>query len=161
MGLGLSFFWKPLYICSLKTWNEMYYIIYLSTATELFEEQELEEILKTSRRNNSENDVTGILLYLDGSIIQVLEGEESTVKELYQKILLDRRHTGAIKLKEGTLEKRNFPDWSMGYQKLSHSEVKNLIGQKNLSDLTFYPTDENGKHPAMVVLRSFMKNLRY
>ena len=49
-----------------------YYIVYLSTATQLYSEKDMAHILTTSRKNNSEKDVTGILLYHEGSIMQVL-----------------------------------------------------------------------------------------
>ncbi len=73
-------------------------------------------IKSLSNSNNCDLNVTGILLYHEGSIAQVIEGEEQTLKALYGKIERDSRHRGIIKLSEGNLDPRNFPDWSMGFR---------------------------------------------
>lgn len=139
----------------------MYYIVYLSSATELMGEGELEEILEVSRRNNTERNITGLLVYMDGSIIQLLEGEKEVVLATYRKIISDPRHTGVIKLKEGELESRNFPEWSMGYKSVSASEAKKLEGYESLQDTELHQSfQDNSKHPAILVIKSFIKNNR-
>lgn len=47
-------------------------LIYTSSAVELFREDELVELLKTSRDNNRRRGITGMLLYNDGNFLQVL-----------------------------------------------------------------------------------------
>lgn len=137
----------------------MYYVIYLSTANRLMGEGELESILEVSRRNNTEKGITGLLVYADGSIIQLLEGEKETVLSTYKKILQDSRHSGAIKLKEGEMIERNFPQWSMGFEIVSKSNISKLTGYASLSSPEFGKSmDINSKHPAIVILKSFLKN---
>ena len=36
--------------------------------------------------------ITGLLLFIDGGFLQMLEGEERAVRELYTRIAADRRH---------------------------------------------------------------------
>src|ERR1044071_2672350 len=112
----------------------MYYIVYLSTAAQLMSDEELKEILLASNANNRDLDVTGMLLYHEGSIVQVIEGEEQTIKKLYAKIASDSRHRGIIKLGEGKLEQRNFPDWSMGFRTVSAQEFAQVAGYQNVND---------------------------
>ena len=50
-------------------------IVYFSSSVSQFQEEDLTTILQQSRQNNSESGVTGVMLYVRGSIIQVLEGE--------------------------------------------------------------------------------------
>jgi hypothetical protein len=90
----------------------------------------MENILEASRRNNSANEVTGILLYLDGAFMQVLEGESNAVQKTYTRICADKRHWNTLVLldREGT---RAFPDWSMGFKRISSDEE-----QRGLIDLT-------------------------
>ena len=54
----------------------MYYIVYLSSASKLFTEDELKEIVDISVKNNTRLGITGMMLYNEGNFIQVLEGEE-------------------------------------------------------------------------------------
>ena len=42
-----------------------------------------------------------MLLYKDGNLMQVLEGEESAVRALYAKITADDRHRGHMILWDG------------------------------------------------------------
>ncbi|WP_143959890.1 BLUF domain-containing protein [Litoribacter populi] len=139
----------------------MHYIVYLSSAATKFTEEELQRILVKSRANNEKNGITGILIYLDGSIIQVLEGEKEKVMRIYKTIGQDSRHRGLIRLKEGDLMERNFPEWSMGYHSISPQEAKELTGFKSATDQDFHSylySEDN--HPALTVLRAFLRNNR-
>lgn len=139
----------------------MYYLVYLSSASTLLSEEELKQILIQSRQHNTAQSITGMLLYMDGSIIQVLEGEEEKVKALYRKIALDPRHTQITRLVEGPLAKRNFPDWSMGYRSFSPEEVKQLPGYQEISTGEWFgPDAQRVTHPVMVILSSFYQNNR-
>lgn len=111
----------------------IHYLVYLSSSTHLFSEKELADILNVSRSNNSSLNVTGILLYYEGSIIQVLEGNEAVVKDLYTKIEKDARHKNVVRMVEGTNNERSFPDWSMGFKTLSNSEWQEYEGYLQLN----------------------------
>jgi hypothetical protein len=50
-------------------------IVYVSAAVKLLDDDQLFDILSSSRKNNAERDVTGVLLYSEGVFIQVLEGD--------------------------------------------------------------------------------------
>lgn len=106
----------------------MYYLVYLSSASLLYTEDDLRNILTVSRKNNAQADITGMLLYHDGSIIQVLEGEKRKVVNLYNRIQLDTRHSGVIKLIDGENANRHFQNWSMGFKSLSYEDWKNISG---------------------------------
>jgi hypothetical protein len=60
-----------------------------------------------------------MLLYVDGSFIQVLEGEPDAVQETYTRILADSRHHQVYKLLDEPITVRDFPDWSMGLRDLT------------------------------------------
>ncbi len=86
----------------------------------------LARILKHSQTKNRAQGITGILLCLDGCIIQLLEGEEEREKALYDVINRDTQHNQLIKLYSGPIEHRFFADWSMGYKTLSVSELDHM-----------------------------------
>jgi hypothetical protein len=106
----------------------MYRLIYISSASSLYSADQLEDILTASRRNNERLGITGILLYHDGSIVQVLEGDELNVTNCYHRILLDKRHGGAMTIMEGPCKERFFEEWSMGFKKVSDTQWETLSG---------------------------------
>ncbi len=134
----------------------MNYIIYVSAAVKLLDEHELSSILSASRKNNQARNITGMLIYGEGTFIQVIEGEEDALNDLYKTIEKDRRHKHIIKLTEGVLNKRNFADWSMGFKSVKAEELTKLeryIDPKNHQFL-----NENYPHAAISVLKTFALN---
>lgn len=108
-----------------------YCIVYVSSSKGLFSEEQLVGILEKSRQKNQSLGISGVLLYCNGSIMQVLEGPEDCVKTLYNVIHQDDRHADIIVLYNYPIEKRSFSNWSMGYKTLSVSKfngVKEQIG---------------------------------
>jgi len=59
--------------------------------------------------------VSGMLLYVDGSFFQVLEGEEATLEALYQKIVADPRHARVTRIIQEPIARRDFGQWTMGF----------------------------------------------
>jgi hypothetical protein len=111
----------------------MYMLVYVSSAVELFSDAELDQLLATSRGNNSARGVTGLLLYKDGNFMQFLEGPKQQVLEVMNKVKTDSRHRGVIVLLQEEHEGREFDEWSMGFKKLQgqqgaagYNEVLNL-----------------------------------
>ncbi|MDD5391962.1 MAG: BLUF domain-containing protein [Thiothrix sp.] len=121
----------------------MFFLVYASSADELFSQAELLELLAKARENNTRLGVSGMLLYKDGNFMQVLEGEEQTVRALYTKISHDLRHRGLLTLLQGEQAERQFPDWSMGFHNLDGEEALAIPGYSDflntsLMDKTFF-----------------------
>ncbi|WP_052731207.1 BLUF domain-containing protein [Spirosoma radiotolerans] len=114
-----------------------YCIVYLSSSKGLLSDQDLARILKQSQQNNRALDITGILLYFNGSIIQVLEGSEERVKGLYEVISRDPQHSHVIKLYSYPIEQRSFSDWSMGYKTINANELAHLKDKLSFIDQPF------------------------
>ena len=106
----------------------MIYLVYVSSATKLSSEAELVELLEQARESNLHNGITGMLLYSNGNFTQVIEGEETTVLALYQKILTDPRHANVLTLLNRPLTERMFPEWSMGFRNLDQVAEENTPG---------------------------------
>lgn len=134
----------------------LYYLIYLSSATELYTESDLSGILTTSRKNNTDKDITGLLLYHDGSILQILEGDKEVVLSVYDKIEKDERHHNIMKMVSGTTEERNFPDWSMGFKTVSDAEWKDLSGYFKLNSSNLLSQLINSNKKVNTAVNSFM-----
>lgn len=138
-----------------------YYIIYVSSAVKNFTDDELLELLEISRMNNEKKDLTGMLLYKDGNFLQILEGEENNVKELYSKLEKDNRHNGLIIMLDGYEEERQFSDWRMGFKNLSNENFEEIEGYSKFLDVQF-DDEEFLNNPSIgkEMLLMFKKNVR-
>ena len=115
----------------------MFFIVYVSYMSVYRSTTDIAQLLESFREKNHKNGVTGLMLYKDGNVIQVIEGSEYVVKQLYTKILADTRHTQVFKLLQGKISCRNFPDWKMGFIDFSNSMKK----QNELIGFSTYLTD--------------------
>jgi hypothetical protein len=117
---------------------------------------ELTGILTTSRKNNTPVGITGMLLYYDGTFMQVLEGEEAAIREVFARVAQDTRHSRIIKLLEEYVPERSFPDWSMGYQRLNTAAMGEIPGFNELADIDqFLEYFQDEPHKSLVLLRTF------
>lgn len=99
-------------------------LVYVSTAFHLMSNDELLEILRVSRERNAVCSVTGLLLYMSGNFMQVLEGEEADVLPIFQSILNDRRHHDIIVLMQEPIPNRQFADWQMAFANLDDEVIQ-------------------------------------
>lgn len=98
--------------------------VYVSTARRLMDAPDLESILVASRRRNTADAVTGVLVYVDGTFFQVLEGTKGAIDRVLERIRRDARHYDITVLLSQEVAARSFPDWSMGYRRLSREQVR-------------------------------------
>lgn len=103
-------------------------IVYYSTALRLFSDAELLAILEPARANNSKASVTGMLLYVDGNFVQVLEGPDRTLDKLFAKIAMDPRHYDVLKAFDMPIRTRSFSDWTMGFRKFARTDTDGIDG---------------------------------
>ncbi|MGI9285928.1 MAG: BLUF domain-containing protein [Pseudomonadales bacterium] len=115
----------------------MSHVIYVSTAVSRMSEDDLVHLLRQARRRNKRLDITGMLLYQNGRFMQVLEGDEDQVNEIYLAIQNDWRHKNVDTLRAEQIERRNFPDWSMGFRNIDTLESVNEPGLTRLLDKGF------------------------
>ena len=77
---------------------------------------QIEGIVSNAQKNNSEYGVTGMLIYLNGEFLQILEGLKDSVEYVYTKnIAIDKKHSEIKILYSGVIHKRSFQKWSMGF----------------------------------------------
>lgn len=109
----------------------LFQIVYVSSAVRPFSSNDLAHLLAQARTRNTAADVTGMLLYHDGNFMQLLEGGEKQVRETYERIKEDPRHTGIITLIQAPTSERICGDWSMGLRSISSEEVGTSNGGLN------------------------------
>lgn len=97
----------------------MFQLVYVSHAAWPMDPNDLNDILDVSRRNNVKADVSGLLLYLDQSFLQVLEGPIDAVIDTFGRIAHDPRHDGVRLLVQQHVPERLFDGWGMGFDRPS------------------------------------------
>lgn len=91
-------------------------LIYVSSATRLLGQDELEQLLAQARKRNQAQDITGLLLFCEGNFMQVIEGPSASVNQVYDHIGRDTRHHNIIKLVSEQVTQRDFAGWDMAYK---------------------------------------------
>ncbi len=105
--------------------------IYSSAASGSFEEHEIPALLERIRKANESVQVTGMLLYIEGSFFQVLEGEPAIIDALVRKIRSDTRHTHFTLIIREPIPARNFGEWTMGFETIGLAEAGELLGEND------------------------------
>lgn len=101
----------------------MYRLCYISTARRPIDEPGCRAILEVSQRNNRAAGVTGLLIAGSQRFLQALEGEEAVVQRTFGRIKRDPRHFACVILEERQSDRRQFPDWSMGFQRSTGADA--------------------------------------
>ncbi|ATW04830.1 BLUF domain-containing protein [Sphingorhabdus sp. YGSMI21] len=100
----------------------MYCLVYMSRPTREMSGDETEDLLRRAKNNNDRNGITGILIHDRRRNYQYLEGGEAEVEATFARIATDRRHQAIIRLKSGTIGRRQFPEWAMASKTVAANE---------------------------------------
>ena len=106
-------------------------VIYASRATQEFHEHEIPDLLKQARLANAAHELTGMLLYIAGAFVQVLEGEAAMVEAVFETIRADKRHDQVALISREPILERAFEGWTMSHKTLDPLEAGELIGEAN------------------------------
>jgi hypothetical protein len=90
-----------------------------------FSAAHLNEIVAPSRRNNERNDLSGMLLFTGAHFLEILEGDESALDELWPCLERDKRHCDLVRIGDELCADRWFPEWMMAYA--DHADVGGQI----------------------------------
>jgi hypothetical protein len=120
---------------------------YVSCATQRPINEDLMSLLKVCHKNNTATGISGLLLYNGkGTFVQILEGDDEKVDELYLKISSDPRHTRINCIYRKAIDKRDFSNWKMGFRNLSNESMEHIEGFSsfmNSSDTEGYLLDNS------------------
>ncbi len=104
-------------------------LIYISRLAPTVSSEDLSLIVARSGRNNARRDITGVLLCCGRDVMQLLEGDEMKVREVFEPIGQDERHSRIELLLAKTVNRRLFPEWAMG---LADLRSRTLINRDRL-----------------------------
>ncbi|MCV6577149.1 MAG: BLUF domain-containing protein [Cohaesibacter sp.] len=109
-------------------------VIYFSSQTYFLKVQDLKKLLAQCKKNNKAKDLTGLLIYKDGSFCQTVEGEEEPLDMLIGKLSKDPRHKNMLILDYRSIQMRRFKRWSMAFENFDTPTTKAM----NLRELGTY-----------------------
>lgn len=133
-------------------------LVYVSTATRLMTDEDLQAMLKKAVARNHINGLSGVLLYNDGSFMQCLEGTKAAVLETYGRIKVNPAHRGVTELLMEPIATRSFEGWDMDFLHSSRGEMQALSlanwhrvrGEEDRAD----------DSPGLILLRDFWRTAR-
>ena len=97
----------------------LYELIYISKASENFQEEDLVKMLNQARTANLEHEITGLLAYKNQEFLQVIEGKKNKIQRLFDNINNDERHRNVKVIWEESIAYRSFANWQMGLDRKS------------------------------------------
>jgi hypothetical protein len=91
-------------------------------------ESTMSEILDQSYRHNTQDGVTGALLYAGGYFAQLLEGDDIGVETTFMRIQADSRHRDVKVLLHEPCENRYLPSYPMGLAGIDLRAYPEIVG---------------------------------
>lgn len=107
-------------------------VTYTSLARLDLQEADLEDIHRSAREQNALDGITGLLVFNGTHFLQIIEGSESAIEDLIERLRKDPRHTGFEIRDRRKVDARSFPDWSMEMVrvKASYFEARDTISDR-------------------------------
>ncbi len=134
-------------------------LIYCSIAIREITSKDITDILNTARKFNDEHNITGCLLFHHREFLQILEGEEEVIKQLFKKINIDKRHCHPTLLHQGSLKERAFSSWSMAFKELKDVDMKQLKDILNLQEFSSLVTSLDNATTAKKLFKYFSQTI--
>ena len=88
-------------------------LTYRSSAVRRFSEFDLSRLLLRAQSFNSSVNVTGLLLSKSGTFLQTIEGPESNIDVVMERICNDLTHGEIDVLADDQIVQRVYPNWTM------------------------------------------------
>jgi hypothetical protein len=134
--------------------SDLITLVYTSTAVRPLNNQELLDLLEQAREKNYRLNITGMLLYQKPNFLQVLEGSQVAVEDLFKSIVRDPRHHDVTLLLKRVINEREYTQWNMKFTNLDSLDLNKIPGYAN-----FAKTPLNSKDFQMSNFTSTFLNL--
>jgi hypothetical protein len=134
----------------------IFQLVYTSKSSLLITSEFLNGILENAREHNSREGITGFLTARDGYFLQLLEGEETNVRECFNRILKDNRHSQITLQGEARVATRSTPNWSMGWS----ADGQSAVGLIELFELGRSGKTFKDSSSLLKILKMFSRNAK-
>lgn len=106
----------------------MHHLIYLSQATRPLSAKALTCLVDQAWQANTQQHLTGALVYSNKRFMQLLEGEQVALTAAYARISRDPRHQHLCQVAYHAIAARRFAEWPLAFQTLSSAQFAHLAG---------------------------------
>ena len=128
-------------------------LIYTSKLSAGVNPAELAKIHETALRNNEKFGLTGMLAFGNDYFLQVLEGGNSAVNQLYNRICADDRNKNPLLLEYSEIAERDFAKWSMKLILLTEQKKSLLRNYSASDDFDTYKLSGHNAYRLLLALR--------
>ena len=128
----------------------LHVVCYISNSMHFMSPKELERLFSYAKNENAKKDITGLLLFSEGTFVQVLEGENKTVNFLFESIMRDRRHDHVTIMMDRPIEKRLFDSYETNSVLFG-----DLQGKKKLKSRILLPSATQYTKSVWAILKPF------
>lgn len=131
----------------------LYAIVYVSTAARVLSLGELRHLQERAQVRNQREQVTGILLFSEGTFMQYLEGPAAGLAKVYEFIKADPHHYGIVDLVREPIPEREFSDWAMAFRVVGAMGQSSETSQDEALMRCLLATDEPVSAARQLLLR--------
>lgn len=105
--------------------GQIHYVTYVShmTLKAGITPRTLSDIMTVAQRENLAHQITGFLCFGNGYFFQYIEGEKSSIEQLFGNIERDGRNRDVTLKSKGVIEQRLFQDWQMLMVNINNPET--------------------------------------
>ena len=132
----------------------LWQVIYSSKVSQPLGSADLEQLLVAARTSNEACGVTGVLIYVDGVFVQVLEGDRATLDELVAGIRDDVRHEAMTVFHDAEIGERAFRDWRMAFLSPDLAQLSrwaDLQGTRSIQELLTHVYRDPHRVPRILI----------
>ncbi len=134
----------------------LYRIAFFSSSKQLLQEAELLTILDQFSSTVDSFDIKGIFIYLNGSMLQIGEGESENFDLLLEALKSDPRQTYLTVLSKKDIKKRSFHQKYLFYKTL---DSRNFSGLSEIITTIFPPhTSHDSSRDIIKIITEFFRN---
>lgn len=127
-------------------------ICYISKQAPGLDNSVLESLFSFILQHNTPKNITGILLSHQHLFLQVLEGKDEVLQELFNSILKDQRHSQILTVIDQNIDDRIFADYSAGFSILKSQDDFFRLNKY----LSHYDADQNYPKNIKTLLEPFL-----
>jgi len=114
------------------------HVIYASAATRRFETADLTALLQAARKHNDAHGLTGMLLYTEEAFSSTGRAPDA-VKDVYSRIVRDKRHDQVTKIVAEAIPSRSFANWTMGFSEVARKDLEQIAGTNDFLPGKLFP----------------------
>ena len=110
---------------------ELVSVLYVSSMCIAYTDIEMAYIVEKFQKANNIHNISGMLVYSNGNVMQYIEGSKNDIERLYKNIKSDPMHKNVITLLYEYTKERIFPDWCLNYKVIKEDKFNEIRNKED------------------------------